>query len=378
MTDDKQGDAVLHGSAPETALGRCYRAALAAGFVVLIVFNFYLLTDWLWRPHSTFEKIRICYNFNTLYFPPVPAALGVVGLLGRRRWRERATLRWAGIALVLGVAPAMTRVWATHIEPRMIRVRRVTLTTTKLDRPLRILHISDTQSDYIGEHERRAVATMRELKPDIVFHTGDLAQPLLPATYESELPKMGALLETLEPPLGKFIAGGDTDYPSLRAMSQGIGGMRLLENKAAVVELGGGRRLRLFGLTNDLAHQPNDVTKEAIGKWMSDVAPEDFSILFGHAPDFALVVREMPIDLCLAGHTHGGQIRIPGFGPIMTMSSVPRDWARGWRRIDLAAGCRTYLNVSAGLGAEHLAELPSIRLFCPPEMTLIEVVPGRE
>ena len=76
-------------------------------------------------------------------------------------------------------------------------------------------------------------------------------------------------------------------------------------------------------------------------------------------------IRDIPVDLYLAGHTHGGQIRIPFGGPIIIPSRVPRSWARGFRELGA-----TRLNVSAGIGCEHASRLPSMRLFCPPEMTV--------
>ena len=84
-----------------------------------------------------------------------------------------------------------------------------------------------------------------------------------------------------------------------------------------------------------------------------------------HAPD--------GVDLCLAGHTHGGQVRIPGYGPIVTLSGLPRHMARG-----LNDWGKTRIHVSAGIGSEHIAGLPPIRIFCPPEMTLIVIVPEPE
>jgi len=96
----------------------------------------------------------------------------------------------------------------------------------------------------------------------------------------------------------------------------------------------------------------------------------DFRILFGHAPDYALAMTEEPIDLCLAGHTHGGQVSLPFYGPLVIDSAVPRDWARGFRRIGIP-----YLNVSAGAGSNRYKGLPPLRFDCPTEMTLIELVP---
>ena len=110
----------------------------------------------------------------------------------------------------------------------------------------------------------------------------------------------------------------------------------------------------------------------AIEPWLDQSDPNDFRILFGHSPNFALGVAESPIDLCLAGHTHGGQVNVPFYGPLVTYSEVPREWARGFRRIGIP-----YLNVSAGAGSNRRHGLPPIRFNCPTEMTLIELVPMR-
>jgi len=65
-------------------------------------------------------------------------------------------------------------------------------------------------------------------------------------------------------------------------------------------------------------------------------------------------------------------VRLPFFGPLTTYSEVPKDWARGFRRIGIP-----YLNVSAGAGSNRFNGLPPIRFNCPTEMTLIELVPLR-
>ena len=128
--------------------------------------------------------------------------------------------------------------------------------------------------------------------------------------------------------------------------------------------------IRLFGLSNGDSHNPESV-RALVRDWLRTCAPTDFTILVGHSPDFVPAIQDLPIDLCLAGHTHGGQIRMPFVGPLITLThAIPREWARGFR----AVGC-TRLNVSAGIGAEHAAGLPSIRLGCPPEFTVIRIEP---
>ena len=77
---------------------------------------------------------------------------------------------------------------------------------------------------------------------------------------------------------------------------------------------------------------------------------------------------ELPIGLCLAGHTHGGQVWVPGYGPLVTDSAVPREWARGFREL----AC--ILNVSAGAGSSRGGLPPMLELS--DGLTLIELVPS--
>jgi hypothetical protein len=113
-------------------------------------------------------------------------------------------------------------------------------------------------------------------------------------------------------------------------------------------------------------------TLRSVSPWLETSEVSDFRILFGHAPDFALEVADLPIDLCLAGHTHGGQVRLPGYGPLVIDSQIPKEWARGFRQIGVP-----YLNVSAGAGSNRRGGLPPLRFNCPTEMTVIDLVPLR-
>ena len=76
------------------------------------------------------------------------------------------------------------------------------------------------------------------------------------------------------------------------------------------------------------------------------------------------------IDLVVSGHTHGGQIVVPFFGPIMTLSHVPRSVAAGGlHQID-----GNYIYVSRGVGCERM-QAPRIRFLCPPEISLLTLKP---
>ncbi|HEX6202615.1 MAG TPA: hypothetical protein VF100_06400, partial [Thermoanaerobaculia bacterium] len=76
--------------------------------------------------------------------------------------------------------------------------------------------------------------------------------------------------------------------------------------------------------------------------------------------------------LLLAGHTHGGQVRLPGVGPLVTASRVPRSWAAGRTAL---ADDRTLI-VSRGIGMER-GYAPQLRFLCRPELVVVDLEPGR-
>lgn len=90
----------------------------------------------------------------------------------------------------------------------------------------------------------------------------------------------------------------------------------------------------------------------------------EFSVVLTHMPDMVNAIKNMNADLYLAGHTHGGQIRLPFIGPVFSFSKVQRKYNRGLFK--MADG--SYMNVTAGLGQSR--ETP-LRLFCPPEATFL-------
>ncbi len=370
MTDSKTESA-----APSSA-GRefLYRPAIAIILTQVLMFvvgTVAVSAYSLARSRSVFLLIHYLYDWWTIYFPVCSLLLGAGAISAAMKFGGVRTVLRAGVlVLVAGVLCFFARVYATHIEPKLLRVREETLVSTKVISPIRILHITDIQSGGVGDYEASAIQRMIDLDPDLIIHTGDLLHPVPPATFASELPKISQLLDQLHPRLGFFNVVGDTDGPILRQLQRGVGGMVTLENSGATIDSEAGT-IELFGLLLMDSRDPS-TTLEHVEPWLDSTSESDLRILFGHAPDYILAAQDEEIDLCLAGHTHGGQIRIPFYGPIMTMSAVPRDLALGWHQVG-----RTQLNVTAGIGAEHEAELPPIRVNCPPEMTLITILPDQ-
>ena len=111
--------------------------------------------------------------------------------------------------------------------------------------------------------------------------------------------------------------------------------------------------------------------KGRIDKWLQNNS-DSFTIILGHAPDYILSVGDSEIDLCLAGHTHGGQVNLPLIGPLLYASRIPKSWAKGFRNVN-----RTRLNVSSGIGTERTPGLPPIRFNCPPAITVFKIIGQR-
>ena len=108
--------------------------------------------------------------------------------------------------------------------------------------------------------------------------------------------------------------------------------------------------------------------------WADVQAFDGLTIVLGHRPDFMLDVvagkGRAPI-LGVAGHTHGGQVVVPFFGPPMTLTSLPRKFASGVHAIGESWVC-----VSRGVGMERL-DAPRIRFLCPPEIVVLELHPPK-
>lgn len=315
-----------------------------------------------------FLWITLSYNFMTILSPLVWLGCGLYTLRYCRRDGKKHPSIVTILFFVLAAGAFCVRIYATSIEPNLLLLREVTITSEKVTKPWKILHITDFQSDIIGTYEERAVAKINNLHADLVLFTGDLIQPNDPTQFLPEFDTLNVLFGTVNPPLGFIGVLGDIDLGIHIHDVRNIGSMKLLNNQDIVVRKGQDT-LRIMGLSCFLSKMQGN-TDGGIKKLMRKTSADEFTVMLGHSPDYILAAQNFPIDLCLAGHTHGGQVRIPFWGPLMTLSKVPRQWSRGFRSIG-----QTRLNVSAGIGCERADWLPCIRFNCPSEMTLITIAP---
>lgn len=353
--------------------GRIWKMGGLIGLILVvyvIVRNYLYLHRGMLAPD--FELIHNAYDFNLFELPLILLVIALVcaGLAVTWRSSRKAFLWVGGLYAFLGVDLFLLRYYVTHVEPERLVIQQVRLETPKLDQAVRLLHISDIQAGAVGEYQEAIFKQIEALEPDLILNTGDFLQVVPPATFESEWPKLHALIERVNPRLGTFAVFGDTEHELYRLKRNALEPLVMLSSREQRIEVGAGA-ISLHGLSL-YQSKSGEWAMRSVERWLEQSEPNDFRILFGHSPDYALSVAETPIDLCLAGHTHGGQVNLPFIGPLVTYSEVPKEWAKGFRRVGIP-----YLNVSAGAGSNRRYGLPPLRFNCPTEMTLIELVPMR-
>ncbi|MEJ6543441.1 metallophosphoesterase [Brachybacterium paraconglomeratum] len=299
---------------------------------------------------------------------PALAATGAIGGLG------------------LGLAGA-AHVWARHVEIHRYTLREAELRILPTGaRTRRVLHISDIHL-LPDQHRKLAfLEHLESLRPHLVIDTGDniasaAAVPALAQAIEPLLRRPGAFVmgsnDMFEPmpknparyllpdprPAGLTAPREPTLPTAELAARLSEHGWKDLTNTRATIELGG-LEVRLAGV--DDPHLERDRMPALPSP--APRTPEHGNVLqvgVAHAP-YRRVLDAFVADgaeLILAGHTHGGQLRLPGIGALVTNCDLPRQQARGlsdWQGVPM--------NVSAGMGASPYS---NYRLLTPPEATLL-------
>jgi uncharacterized protein len=251
--------------------------------------------------------------------------------------------------------------WLGHVPGNQIlqiAVQRKRLALPDLPKELaglKIAHLSDLHmTGQLGREFYDCVVDLtNDWKPDLIAITGDILEK------EQCLPWISPTLGRLRAPDGKFFVVGNHEM-----RLRDVGELRLLLTEAGYMDLGSrsevqsirGCEVLLAGIELPwFGHEPRNLATSAA-----------LRILLSHSPDQLAWARSREFDLMLAGHTHGGQIRLPLVGALIAPS---------WHGSYYAGGTYheppTLLHVSRGLAGIH-----PIRLNCPPELALLTLVPA--
>jgi len=224
----------------------------------------------------------------------------------------------------------------------------------------RIVQISDLHlRPFWSEVYDQLIARVRREAPDLIVITGDFVNNK--RNHTREAPFAHRLVSQLEARHGVFGILGNHDQYTLPPKLEGSG-IIMLDGRRQVLNVNGAE-LELIGLPGVIR---SDITRQLLESFppkQSDV----LRIILSHYPDILHKALPLEPDVYFAGHTHGGQICLPGGIPIIRHDSLPRSIGRGVNRVK-----DTWLVVSRGLG---FTTLP-IRLFCPAEVVEVTLSRG--
>jgi hypothetical protein len=295
--------------------------------------------------------------------PPLLALTLVRGCLtfvGGLLWSSGLAL--AATALIQLVISAVS-VYATWIEPFRIEVTHAGLRSSKLDgdAPLRLLHISDLHVERITARERKLLDLIVRLDPDLIVLTGDylnLSSVHDPASHREVRDYLAEICERSRGPVYAITGSPPVDLRDVvPRIFEGLPITWLLDEVARVTI--GGHSMCVAGL-RCTRERSRDAPR--LRRLLADIPPERFTLLLYHSPDLMPEAVKSGVDLYLCGHTHGGQIRLPLFGALITSSEF-------WKQYEMGRYEKngTTLYVSRGLGMEGLGA-PRARFLSPPEI----------
>jgi uncharacterized protein len=272
------------------------------------------------------------------------------GSLRPRRW-------YLSPSIISGSLKLTGLYWRARKNAERIEIRRHPIALPGLPSAFAgftILQISDLHVDISPAAMRRLAELLPQLNYDLCVLTGDYRGKTY-GPYEAAIAGMARLRDRIAAPVYAVLGNHDSIrmVPALEAM-----GIRMLVNEAEPL-LRDGQVLYLAGIDDAHYYRMDNIEKAA-----SQIPYGEFSILLSHTPEIYRQAAHADFDLLLSGHTHGGQICLPGAIPVTLDSVLPRRMGSGSWRYGRMVGY-----TSVGVGS---CILP-VRINCPPEITLHEL-----
>jgi uncharacterized protein len=206
---------------------------------------------------------------------------------------------------------------------------------------------------YGVENFKTVVKKINYLNPDIIFFTGDLVE-IGNRTPEVLLPLLSQLKAERG---GKWAVIGNHDYYTKKDVTKVLNhsGFQVLNNSHGAIE-SNNQHLYIAGIDDVMYGDPD------IGKAVEDLSEKDCIMLLAHEPDIADKTSKYPVSAQFSGHSHGGQVRIPFYGPVIRQELASK-YNDGLYHVGEK---QMFLYVNRGIGTTDLA----VRFFCRPEISV--------
>jgi uncharacterized protein len=264
------------------------------------------------------------------------------------RIMQRSVLAIAGLGVICVI-------YGFVVEPYWPQVTHIQIPSAKIKARVRIVHISDVHSDPKPRLEEKLPALIAAQSPDLIVYTGDSLNS------EAAAPVFLKLLGQLTRIADVYVARGNWDI--------GLANEFFTQTGAKVVD---GEALSVIVKGQPLSVSGVRVGNEtAIPRMLAAVPKTGFSVFLHHWPDEILdVAASGKVDLYCAGHTHGGQVAMPFYGALTTLSRFGKRFESGIYRVG-----QTSLYVNRGIGMEGGPAF-RVRFLARPEITVIDLVPA--
>jgi predicted MPP superfamily phosphohydrolase len=349
---------------------------LALAKPALLLFPIFCLADLalLWA------LPRLGLSFSPSFGLPLLASTGIRlalfwGLLavcllslcsGRRKPARSQTRPLMVMFLIFNLGFSAVQLDAYVVEPLWVETTPHSLSFGDLEptaQPVRIVHLTDIHIARSSFREAETIRRVNALEPDIIVLTGDylhlsyLRDPLSATHFRQ-------FMGQLDAPHGIYAVRG-TMEPYPEQMEQLVAGTSVtwLEQESFTVDVRG-QSVTIVGVASS-HHQELDAAR--LAEAMAGIEDDAFTLLLYHSPDLIHEASEAGVDLYLGGHTHGGQLRLPLFGAIVTGSRFGKQYTSG-----LFQWNGTQMYISRGLGFEG-GGMPQARFLCRPEIVSIDL-----
>lgn len=266
-------------------------------------------------------------------------------------------------AVFTAAATLAPLIYGLRIEPQKLTVESVAIPISQLHPALEGFRIVQLSDFHLHPHTQlplieKAVVQANALRPDLVVLTGDFVLESIESIFE-----LAPVLGQLNARYGVFCIMGNHDLKMNDIIvPRGLADERLpvLRNQGVLLPVGAGK-LYLAGVDDGIYGRPH------LGRTMANWQPGATTVLLAHEPDFAdAYVRDSRIALQLSGHTHGGQVNVPGYGPLI----LPRYGKKYHTGLYRLQHMWVYTNRGIGMGG-----IP-VRFNCAPEITEITLTRG--
>lgn len=266
-----------------------------------------------------------------------------------------------GILMVVGI---LIGFYSAYVEPHLLRVKQYDMKFEQIaGNPITVVQFSDTHVGdfFTTEDLKKVVDKINEQQADLVLFTGDLMDNA--AEYDGSIDEIATILSKIKATNGKYAVFGNRDYGGgAERFYEDLmesAGFEVLVNSSRTLEVKG-TTISLFGADDALIGYYNS------NKTMQGISNDHLNLLLIHEPDLISDFLSYPIDLATAGHSHGGQVYIPFYGPLLT-TALAEDYVRGL--YDFGNNRKTLLYVNTGIGNTKVP----FRLFNVPQISVFKL-----